>query len=670
MSAQPPGGDAAEPEAPVGRGTRLQRLRWPLMLVVPCSSRSPCILYLTGGRYQSTDDAYIQAATVSISANVAGRVLDIYVHDNEIVKRGDSLYRLDDAPFRIAVSDAEAKLASTRLQVASLKSTYRQRQVELQSARDSLAYAQRQFDRNKRLLTSGIASQAQFDQASNGLDIGHQQVANAEQGVAVALANLGGDPEIAPERHPLVEQAQAALDRARLDLSYTLVKAPADGIVTKVEQLQVGDYIAASAPVFALGVDARCVDRGELQGGAAQPHAAGASRHGGNRPHRRQALLCQGGEREPRHGIAVLDAASRECHGQLGQGRATRPRPLAARPCRRGPSVAKRLERQRHRRYAVRGRYFFRRAEAFVGGGDARIDAMSVPIEGRRRALITVFLMTASIMQVLDNTIANVALPRVQGALSATQDQMAWVLTSYIVAAAIMTPMAGWLAGRFGRKRIVLISIAGFTLASMLCGIAQSLPQMVLARLLQGACGAALVPMSQAVMLDIYPGEQLAKAMSIWVTGITIGPIMGPALGGWLTDNHNWRWVFYINVPIGIVAFLGTLSDPAEIDDKKSALRFLRLRDTEPRGRRAADHARSRPAQGLVQLAGDLHRGGGFRGELLSLHRAHDHDAQDPLLGPSRSSGTETSWPGACSFSTWDCSCTRRSLCCRRCCRI
>jgi membrane fusion protein, multidrug efflux system len=252
MSAQPPGGDAATPEGPPGRGTRLQRLRVPLMLIVPVLIAAAVYLYLTGGRYQSTDDAYIQAATVSISANVAGRVLDIYVHDNEIVKRGDSLYRLDDAPFRIAVSDAEAKLASARLQIASLKSTYRQRQVELQSARDSLAYAQRQFDRNKRLLASGIASQAQFDQASNGLDLGHQQVANAEQGVAVAQANLGGDPQIAPERHPLVEQAQAALDRARLDLSYTLVKAPADGIVTKVEQLQVGDYIAASAPVFAL----------------------------------------------------------------------------------------------------------------------------------------------------------------------------------------------------------------------------------------------------------------------------------------------------------------------------------------------------------------------------------------------------------------------------------
>jgi DHA2 family multidrug resistance protein len=200
---------------------------------------------------------------------------------------------------------------------------------------------------------------------------------------------------------------------------------------------------------------------------------------------------------------------------------------------------------------------------------------MSEPIEGRRRALITVFLMTASIMQVLDNTIANVALPRIQGSLSATQDQMAWVLTSYIVAAAIMTPMAGWLAGRFGRKRIVLISIGGFTLASMLCGIAQSLPQMVLARLLQGACGAALVPMSQAVMLDIYPRAQHAKAMTIWVTGVTIGPIMGPALGGWLTDNYNWRWVFYINVPLGIIAFLGTLTTLPKSTMRNSAFDFF-----------------------------------------------------------------------------------------------
>jgi len=183
--------------------------------------------------------------------------------------------------------------------------------------------------------------------------------------------------------------------------------------------------------------------------------------------------------------------------------------------------------------------------------------------------------MMASIMQVLDNTIANVALPHIQGSLSATQDQMAWVLTSYIVAAAIMTPLAGWLAGRFGRKRVVLISIAGFTMASMLCGLAQSLSQMVLARLLQGACGAALVPMSQAVMLDINPPENHARAMSLWVMGVTLGPIIGPALGGWLTDDYNWRWVFYINVPFGILAFLGVLSTMPESTIKRSPFDFV-----------------------------------------------------------------------------------------------
>jgi membrane fusion protein (multidrug efflux system) len=234
------------------RGTVLQRWRWPLMLLAPVALAAGLYVYFTSGRYQSTDDAYTQAATTSISANVAGRVLEIYVHDNQVVKQGEPLYRLDDAPFRIAVSDAEARLASTRLQIASLKATYRQKLVELRAARNSLDFAQRQFDRNSRLLGSGIASQAQYDQASNALDLARQQVASAEQQIAVALADLGGDPDMAPERHPLVEQAQAALDRARLDLSYTVVKAPADGIATKVEQLQVGDYIAASAPVFAL----------------------------------------------------------------------------------------------------------------------------------------------------------------------------------------------------------------------------------------------------------------------------------------------------------------------------------------------------------------------------------------------------------------------------------
>jgi DHA2 family multidrug resistance protein len=170
---------------------------------------------------------------------------------------------------------------------------------------------------------------------------------------------------------------------------------------------------------------------------------------------------------------------------------------------------------------------------------------------------ITISIMLATIMNSLDTTIANVALPHIQGSVSASQDQITWVLTSYIVAATIMTPMTGWLSGRIGRKKVFLISIAGFTVASMLCGMAGSLFEIVGFRLAQGLFGAALIPLSQAVLLDIWPKEQHGQAMAIWGAGAILGPIMGPALGGWLTDNFNWRWVFYINLPIGLLAYAG-----------------------------------------------------------------------------------------------------------------
>ena len=173
------------------------------------------------------------------------------------------------------------------------------------------------------------------------------------------------------------------------------------------------------------------------------------------------------------------------------------------------------------------------------------------------RALLTVCVMMATIMQALDTTIANVALPYMQGSLSTTQDQVNWVLTSYIVAAAIMTSPLGWMATRFGRKKLFIVCAAGFTVASMLCGVAQSIEQMVAFRLLQGVFGAALVPLSQAVMLDIYPPDKRGSAMAIWGMGVMLGPIMGPTLGGWLTDYYSWRWVFFVNLPFGILTVLG-----------------------------------------------------------------------------------------------------------------
>ena len=176
---------------------------------------------------------------------------------------------------------------------------------------------------------------------------------------------------------------------------------------------------------------------------------------------------------------------------------------------------------------------------------------------GGNRGAITACVIMATLMQALDTTIANVALPYIQGSVSASQDQIAWVLTSYIVAAAIMTPPTGFLAGKFGIKRVFIVAVGGFTGASMLCGMAQSLDQIVLFRILQGAFGAALVPLSQTMLLGSYPRERQGFAMALFGIGVMIGPVLGPVLGGWLTESYSWRWVFYINLPIGILDLIG-----------------------------------------------------------------------------------------------------------------
>jgi membrane fusion protein (multidrug efflux system) len=223
------------------------------MVLVPLLAAGAILyFYLLGGRYESTDDAYVKSGRVDISTDVSGRVVELAVHDNQVVRRGDLLFRLDEAPYAIAVAEAEAKLAATRTQVASLKANYRQRQSEQTLAQETLKYRRSEFERQKRLLVSGIASQAQLDSAAHAYDEARAQIAGVEHEVDAVAAQLGGDPNVAPDQHPSVRQAQAVLDRAKLNLSYTVVRAPGDGIVTRVEQLQVGSYVNAAAPVFAL----------------------------------------------------------------------------------------------------------------------------------------------------------------------------------------------------------------------------------------------------------------------------------------------------------------------------------------------------------------------------------------------------------------------------------
>lgn len=176
-------------------------------------------------------------------------------------------------------------------------------------------------------------------------------------------------------------------------------------------------------------------------------------------------------------------------------------------------------------------------------------------LEVENRGLLTVGVMLAMIVVMLDTTVANVALPHMQAGLGATFDTVTWVLTSYIIGTAIAMPITGWLADRIGSRQLFLIAVGGFVLTSMACGIAMHLEEMVLFRFIQGITGAFIGPLSQTVMLDINVPSRQARAMSVWGMGIMIGPIMGPIIGGWLTENYNWRWVFYVNLPVGLLAF-------------------------------------------------------------------------------------------------------------------
>jgi MFS transporter, DHA2 family, multidrug resistance protein len=191
--------------------------------------------------------------------------------------------------------------------------------------------------------------------------------------------------------------------------------------------------------------------------------------------------------------------------------------------------------------------------------------------------LIAVAVMSSTFMEVLDTTVVNVSLPHIAGNLSASTDEATWTLTSYLVANAIILPMTGWLAGRFGRKRLLLMAVTGFTVASFFCGLAPSLPILIIFRVIQGACGGGLQPLSQAILLESFPAEKRGQAMAFWALGIVVAPMLGPVLGGWLTDNYSWRWVFYINVPIGVLSIFLTqafIFDPPYLRRERTGIDY------------------------------------------------------------------------------------------------
>jgi membrane fusion protein (multidrug efflux system) len=247
-SAEATGGLLEVPRA--GVRTRLRRL---LMFALPIMVAGfGAAMYLAEERYVSTDDAFVRAAKVTINARVAGQAVEIAVRDNERVRQGQVLFRIDPQPYQIAVDEAEARLGSARLQIEALKTTYRQQQAELQSAKDSAAFDEREYDRKKMLVASDFTPRAVYERAETDFKVARQHIASIEQQIANTVAALDGDPDIEIDRHPAVRAAKAQLDRARLDLSYVTVRAPDDGIVTRVDDLQIGGFVNAGAPVFSL----------------------------------------------------------------------------------------------------------------------------------------------------------------------------------------------------------------------------------------------------------------------------------------------------------------------------------------------------------------------------------------------------------------------------------
>ncbi|WP_454887470.1 HlyD family secretion protein [Sphingomonas oryzagri] len=245
-------GSPLPPPRETGRPGR-ERWRLPLLGVgVVIAIAGALFFYLHGGRYETTDNAYFQSGLGSIAANVSGPVMAVEVHENQHVRAGQVLFRIDPAPFRTAVAQAEAALAEARTQVEVLRANYGQGLAELRAAQDQLAYASKEAGRQKSLLAEGISSQNQYDQAVLARNDAAQGIKTAQQHNAAIAASLSGDVDAPVDRQPAVKRAQAALDKARLDLGYTVIRAPQDGIVTKVNQLQVGDYVSAAKPVFTL----------------------------------------------------------------------------------------------------------------------------------------------------------------------------------------------------------------------------------------------------------------------------------------------------------------------------------------------------------------------------------------------------------------------------------
>ena len=582
----------------------------------------------------TTDDAYVGAQKVLITPDISGKIIKVVVKEGQNVKQGDELFEIDPEPFQLALNQAKAQLEQARTTYDNLVANVKIYGQMLDLAQQGVDLKQRDVNRKQALVEQKVGSQLDLDNSATGLVTAGAQAQFVKQQLSNAKAQLLGNPELPMAEFPPYAQAKAQLDMAQRNLDHTVLRAPMAGVATQVEQIQLGRY-RHRRHAGVLGHRHR-QPLGRRQPEGVRLHLCHRRPAGHARSRCVPEPRVQGhvGSLSPGTGAQFAILPPQNATGNFVKVVQRVPVRIYfdkddpfVKKLKAGMSVYATIDTGHQRSLA--GLLGFSSASATTG--IATMSPTTVPassmVPGLRRNMVTICAMTATIMQALDTTIANVALPYMQGSLSASQDQINWVLTSYIVAAAIMTAPVGWIANRFGRKRIFIICSAGFTVASVLCGLAQDINQMVLFRLLQGVFGAALVPLSQAVMLDSYTLQERAKAMSIWGMGVMMGPIMGPSLGAWLTETYSWHWVFFVNLPFGVFTVLGLMIFMDETKkDLEPALRLVRLHRARDRHRLAAARARPRRAARLAGIERDHRRVHHLGGRLLLFLRAFAHD--------------------------------------------
>ncbi len=604
--------------------------------------------YVHSLHYESTDDAFIDGHIISVAPRISGYVTQVYVEDNQDVKKGDLLVRLDTRDLEAKLAEAQAALqlaqaqqqaAQTNVDLVARTSTAARNEAssgvdaalamvalaqahlatagsQVQEAEAQVSAEQATLERDEAdlarlapLAAARVATPQELDHARATVAVDKARVRAAEKAVAAAqtdatLAQAGVEEtqvKVVAAREqlaavnvvtPRVEVAKAQLAQAAADVAQRR-----GGEDRGTRAVLCDDHRRRAGTRHTQGRRARRLrrggaaalrprlpgrlGRGQFQGNPVGPHEAGRPRRVPGGRLSRPGLPRPGGFDPGRNRRTLQPPPAGECQRELYQGRATRARENRPGPHRREPQVA----RPGHER-GPRGQGGLNPAprtappdgiKQHVTGcssmsqslAENRLPSALAPARPAAHPwLICVAVMLGTFMEVLDTSVANVALPHIAGNLSATTDEATWVLTSYLVSNAIILPITGWASRAFGRKRLLMTCIVVFTIASFLCGAAGTLNQLILARIVQGMGGGALQPIAQAILLESFPGKKRGAAMAAYTLGIVFAPIIGPTVGGWITDNYTWRWVFYINIPVGILAVsmvYATVSDPSHI---------------------------------------------------------------------------------------------------------